>query len=150
MKLVRATFQNIPGVILVTTTADMGSHLGVDGDILAVTGYTTAEFVTLNPMCDFLSPKADRVEVTALFETMVDPQQPFVETDIPYLHKDGHTIWLRVCHGSRLIGTTTDGKPKILAVLSDVTATVLAQREALDMRDALMRRMEIRCFHKFK
>ena len=100
----------------------MDSYLGVDGDVLRDTGYTDDEFVELDPVHDFLSPKADRAKLTSLFESMVDPDQSFVEVDIPYLHKDGQTIWLRACQGSRVIGTAENGKAKVLLVFRDVTS----------------------------
>ena len=118
---------NLPGVMLVTT--DLKSHLSVDGDVLGVTGYSADEFVALDPMRDFLSPKADRVKLASMIAAMMDPTQAFVEVDIPYIHKDGHTIWLRACHGSRAVGTTANGRPKVMAVFSDVTAKI--QREAV-------------------
>ena len=121
------TSHNLPGVILVTT--DMTSHLSVDGDVLGVTGYTAEEFVALDPRRDFLSPKADRVKLASIGVAMMDPTQAFVEVDIPYIHKDGHTIWLRACQGSRMVGTTANGRPKVMVVFSDVTAKV--QREVL-------------------
>ena len=115
-----ATFHNLSGVVLVTT--DTVSHLRVDGDVLGVTGYTDDEFVALNPAHDFLSPKADRAKLASIFVTMIDPAQTFVEVDIPHIHKDGHTIWLRACHGSRVIDTTPNGKAIALVVFRDVTA----------------------------
>ena len=121
------TSHNLPGVILVTS--DLRSHLSVDGDVLGVTGYTAEEFVALDPRRDFLSPKADRVKLASIGVAMMDPTQAFVEVDIPYIHKDGHTIWLRACQGSRMVGTTANGRPKVMAVFSDVTAKV--QREVL-------------------
>ena len=147
VKHVRATFQNLSGVILVTLTTDMVSHLGADGDILGVTGYTTDEFLALDPICDFLSPKADRAEVASLLATMLDPKQPFAEVNIPYVHKDGHTIWLRACHGSRAIGTTPDGKPKILAVLSDVTVNhnLCEMTKKRDIQQAIVGRVKMAC-----
>ena len=134
-------FHNLPGFILVTT--DMESHLDVEGDVLGVTGYTADEFVALDPMRDFLSPKADRAQVSSSFESMIDPSQHFVEVDIPYIHKDGHTIWLRARHGSRVVGTAPNGKPKVVAVFSDVTATVTAQREVKAVSAALARRVDL-------
>ena len=125
--------QTFPGVILVTT--DMVLHLGVDGDVLRVTGYSANEFLALDPARDFLSPDADRAKVDSLFTSLVDPSQPFVEINMSYVHKDGHTIWLRICHGTRVIGTASSGNPKVLLVFSDVTEAVAvqqAQRQALD------------------
>ena len=126
VKAIVDTFQNLPGVILVTT--DMELHLGIDGDVLGVTGYSANEFLALNPARDFLSPDADFAEIASLFASVVDPNQSFVEANIPHVHKDGHTIWLRACHGTRAIGTAANGKPLVLVVFSDVTATVVAQR----------------------
>ena len=57
------------------------------------------------------------------------------------MHKEGHTIWLRACRGTRVIGAAANGNPEVLVVFSDVTATVVAQREAATKRDALLRRV---------
>ena len=111
-----------PRILVVTT--DMVSHLGVDGEVLEMTGYTADEFLALDPMNEFLSPKADRIKLTSSFVRLLDPSQSFVEFDIPYVHKDGHTIWLRACHGSRFVGTAANGRSKILAVFRDVTMTL--------------------------
>ena len=100
----------------------MVSHLGVDGEVLEVTGYTAAEFLALDPVNDFLSPKVDRIKLTSSFVRLLDPSQSFVEFDIPYVHKDGHTIWLRACKGTRVLGTAANGQPKLSAVFRDVTA----------------------------
>ena len=136
--------QNLPGVILVTVTMDMSAHVAVDGDVFGVTGYTVDEFMALDPMCDFLSPKADRAEVALLFQTIADSSQLFVETNLPYVHKNGRAIWLHACHGSRAVDSPTDGTTNILLVFSDVTATVLAQHEVqADARDKLVRHMEL-------
>ena len=136
----RATFQNLPGYILVTT--DTVSHLGVDGDVFGVTGYTDDEFLSLDPRLDFLSPKADHARVMASFASVTHSTKSFNEIVIQHVHKDGHSIWLRLCHGSRQIGTMSTGEPKILLVFSDVTETVVAQREAVAARDALARRLK--------
>merc|ERR1719174_2153197 len=125
-KATMAALQQLPGFILVTT--DMESHLGVDGDVLGVTGYTANEFLALDPTGDFLSPNADRAQVTASYESVVARAQPLLEVDTPYIHKDGRTIWLRLCHGSRVVGTAPSGKAKVLAVLRDVTSEVVAVR----------------------
>ena len=140
LRATMATFQNLPGFILVTT--DMVSHLAVDGDVFGVTGYTAEEFVALDPRRDFLSPRADRDQVMTSFGSITDSAKSFNEIVIQHVHKDGHTLHLRLCHGSRVIGTAPNGKPKILAVFRDVTETVVAQREAVAARDALMRRMK--------
>ena len=100
----------------------MASHLRVDGDVLGVTGYSAAEFLALDPMNDFLSPKADRAKLAAKMMKLLDSAHSFTEFDIPYVHKDGHTIWLRLCHGSRAVGTAPNGRPKVLVVFRDVTA----------------------------
>merc|ERR1719201_1134949 len=135
-----SSYRNVPGVILVIT--DTQWHLGIDGDVFGVTGYTAPEFLESNPtMRDFLSPNADRDEVALLFASVLDPNLSFVGVNIPHVHKDGHTIWLRACHGTRVIGAAANGNPKVLVVFSDVTATVVAQGEAATKRDALLRRM---------
>ena len=82
-----ATFRNLPGVILVTVTMNMCSHLDVEGDVLGVTGYTSDEFLALDPSRDFLSPDIDRAKITSLFASVVDPNQSFAEVNIPYVHK---------------------------------------------------------------
>ena len=109
-----------PRILLVMT--DMVSHLAVHGDVLEMTGYTAHEFLALDPMNEFLSPKADQIELTSAFLQVLDPSKPFVEFDIPYVHKDGHTIWLRACKGTRVVGTAANGQPKLSAVFRDVTA----------------------------
>merc|ERR1719201_1649608 len=137
-----SSYRNVPGVILVIT--DTQWHLGIDGDVFGVTGYTAPEFLKSHPtMRDFQSPDVDRAEVASFLATVVDPNLSFVEVNIPHVHKQGHTIWLRACHGTRVIGATANGNPKVLVVFSDVTATVVAQREAATKRDALLRRMEL-------
>ena len=128
------------GVIRVTT--DMQSHLGVNGDVLGVTGYTAGEFLALDPMRDFLSPKADRAHVTAVYDSVIDPDQSPIQLDIPYTHKKGHTIWLRLHQTSRVLSRTLNGEPKVLAVFCDVTETVLARNKALASRKALVRRLQ--------
>merc|ERR1719174_904769 len=139
-QIIVSSYRNVPGVILVIT--DTQCHLGIDGDVLGVTGYTAPEFLESNPtMRDFQSPDVDRAEVASFLATVVDPNLSFVEVNIPHVHKQGHTIWLRACRGTRVIGATANGNPKVLLVFSDVTATVVAQREALAMRDTLLRRM---------
>merc|ERR1719201_1740289 len=135
-----SSYRNVPGVILVIT--DTQWHLGIDGDVFGVTGYTAPEFLESNPtMRDFQSPDVDRAEVASFLATVVDPNLSFVEVNIPHVHKEGHTIWLRACHGTRVIGAAANGNPEVLVVFSDVTATVMAQREAATKRDALLRRI---------
>ena len=58
---------------------------------------------------------------------MQNSEQSCAEAIVPFVHKNGHTIWLRLCNESRMIGTTKSGKPKFLLVLKDVTATILMQ-----------------------
>ena len=134
--LLTTALQHLPEFILVTT--DMESHLGVNGDVLGVTGYTADEFLALDPMGDFLSPNADRAQVTASYESVVARAQPLLEVDTPYIHKDGRTIWLRLCHGSRVVGTAPSGKAKVLAVLRDVTSEVVAVRSERARRVELL------------
>ena len=92
-------------------------------------------------MRDFQSPDVDRAEVASFLATVLDPNLSFAEVNIPHVHKQGHTIWLRACRGTRVIGAAANGNPKVLMVFSDVTATVVAQREVVSKRDALLRRM---------
>merc|ERR1719201_2730834 len=135
-----SSYRNVPGVILVIT--DTQWHLGIAGDVFGVTGYTAPEFLESNPtMRDFQSPDVDRAEVASFLATVLDPNLSFAEVNIPHVHKQGHTIWLRACHGTRVIGATANGNPKVLVVFSDVTATVVAQRETATKRDALLRRI---------
>ena len=42
-----SSFRNVPGVILVIT--DTQWHLGIDGDVFGVTGYTAPEFLKSHP-----------------------------------------------------------------------------------------------------
>ena len=100
---------------------DVESYLRVEGDVMRVTGYTSEEFVMLNPVRDFLSPKADRQKYASLLASISNPDQSLLELDIPYVHKNGHTIWLRACHGSRVIGIAQNGKAEILVLFKDVT-----------------------------
>ena len=92
-------------------------------------------------MRDFQSPDVDRAEVASFLAMVLDPNLPFVEVNIPHVHKQGHTIWLRACHGTRVIGATANSDPKVLVVFSDVTTTLVAQCEAVAKRDALLRRI---------
>ena len=128
------------GVLHITT--DLTLHLGVDGDVLGVTGYTDTEFLALNHMYDFLSPEADHAHVISSLEAMAASSQA-QGFDTRYRHKDGHTLWLRVSPESRVVGTTASGKPELLLVLHDVTEIVSAKHEAMLAQEALLRRMEL-------
>ena len=134
-----AAFKDLPDYLLVTT--DMMSYLAVDGDVFGITGYTAEEFMRLSPR-RFLSPRADGDQVMTSFGSITDSAKPFNEIVIQHVHKDGHTLHLRLCHGSRVIGTMSDGRPKILAVFRDMTKTVVEQHQALAKHDVFSRRMK--------
>ena len=123
-----SSFRDAAGVILVIT--DTQWHLGIDGDVFGVTGYTARQFLASNPtMRDFQSPDVDRAEVASFLATVVDPNLTFVEVNIPHVHKQGHTIWLRARRGTRVIGTAANGNPEVLVVFSCLLYTSPSPRD---------------------
>ena len=126
----------------ITMSIDMESLLAVDGDVLGVTGYTTNEFVRLRPMRDFLSPKANSDRVLSFLTSVINSDHPLSEVIIPFVHKDGHTIWFRVCQGSRVIHSENRTKRELLLVCREASNTILVNDGVAADRDGSAPRVD--------